>query len=43
VFFGYLYRAEDENESARTCFEKAVRLNPDNEDAAEQLKLLEGR
>lgn len=40
VFFGYLYLAEDEADHARTSFERALQLNPDNAEAAEQLKVL---
>jgi CheY-like chemotaxis protein/tetratricopeptide (TPR) repeat protein len=43
LFFGYLYLAEDETDSARTCFEKVLQINPDNKEAAEQLKVLESR
>jgi len=40
VFFGYLYLAEEETDHACTCFEKALQLNPENTEAAEQLKIL---
>ncbi len=40
LFFGYLHLAEEETDNARTCFEKALQLNPDNDEAAEQLKML---
>lgn len=40
LFFGYLHLAEDETDNARACFEKALQLNPDSQQAAEQLELL---
>jgi CheY-like chemotaxis protein/tetratricopeptide (TPR) repeat protein len=40
LFFGYLHLAEEEPDNARSCFEKALQLNPDNEEATEQLKML---
>jgi len=40
VFFGYLHLAEEETDNARSCFEKALQLNPDNEEASDQLKML---
>ncbi len=41
LFFGHVYLTEDEADSARSCFQKALQLNPDNKDAAEQLKVLD--
>jgi len=43
LFFGHLHLAEDEPDNARACFEKALQLNPDNDQAAEQLKVLGDR
>lgn len=40
IFFGHMYLAEDEPDSARACFEKALQLNPDGKEAAAQLKAL---
>ncbi len=40
LFFGFLYLAEDETESARSSFEKALRLNPENREATRQLGVL---
>ena len=38
VYFGYLFLVEEEVERAQESFQKAFNLNPDNQEAAAQLK-----
>ncbi|MFH2009691.1 MAG: response regulator [bacterium] len=40
LYFGYLHLAEEEIERARESFQKALRLNPQCDEAADQLKAI---